>query len=228
MKKKHLLELYTLLLIVGLGALSFGLANCSGNPSSPNSAPTATPTCNGPCPPTATFTSTASPTVTITPTRTVTPTCGSYTDISANIDGTDLTANDTGHTLPSFVLLDQGGTTTGDIYTFTLTSSKVLNFSLCPTEDPSRDITLYVRPSCWNNAGESYNSGYCDLLPEIQRALPFRRNLLRYRFGKYRFNPRQLYSADKIRNSLHHLHRHSHCHATKYRRRNLYGLLDAL
>jgi hypothetical protein len=158
MKRKQ--KFYIVLLLFGaLFGLFLGNLSCGNNsPTSPKGTPTNTTTPTGTLP-TSTFTTTGTPTFT--------PTCGTYTSLTANIDGADFPGNDTGHTIPALILLDQGGTNVGDIFTFTLASPAILNFSTCPTADPSRDLVMYVRASCWSPAGEAYNDDTCDLLPAI-------------------------------------------------------------
>jgi hypothetical protein len=110
-------------------------------------------------------TSTATSTATSTPTITPTPNCLGFIDITSNIDGADINGNDSTD-YPRMDLEDYGPN--GDVYTFTLTSAKNLNFSLCPTDDPERDTVLFLRSGhCWETAGELFNDDYCDLLSEI-------------------------------------------------------------
>lgn len=156
-------NLYLFLYLFLISALSIFTLACPGknNPSSPqSSAPTDTPTCNGTCPPTPTYTRT------ITPTPTNTPSCTGYTDVTSNIDGADINGDDTTST-PALINFEGFGPH-GTVYTFTLTSPKVLNFSLCPTEDGNRSTFLAVRSSCWNPGTDlASNSGYCDNLSEV-------------------------------------------------------------
>jgi len=130
--------------------------------------PTATPTAPPPAP-----TNTVGPSSTFTPTSTgtisptATPLCTSATDVTVNIDGADYLGNDTGKSTPAGLNLDQGGTATGDILTFTLASPMVLNFSLCPTEDINRALVMYIRSTCTSTTGETFNGGFCSGVAQI-------------------------------------------------------------
>lgn len=133
--------------------LACSQSGSNNNPTSPSSGNSNSAT---------TFTPTA--TVTSTPTITPTPDCVGYTDVTSNIDGASIAGLDTGK--PAMAL--EGYGPSGDVYTFTLTTTKILNFSLCATDDDSRDMVLFVRQNhCWNESGESFNDDFCDLLPEI-------------------------------------------------------------
>ena|GEM_PF-2393707 len=116
---------------------------------------------------TATFTATPSPTGSPVPTNTPNANCPTNADVTSYIDGADYVGNDTGHTISAGIPLDHGGTYIGDVLTFTLTTAKTLNFSLCPTEDLSRATIMYIRSDCTNISGESFNLGYCAGLPQI-------------------------------------------------------------
>ena len=179
---------WALFLFFALVLLPVACTQLSNNniPSSPvarsvytpvTSTPTISPTITLTGSPTVTRTFTLMPTpgigtvvATLTPTVTVTanPNCPVVADVSSHIGGTDYLGNDLGHTLPGTINLDQGGTSTGDLLSITLTSAQTLNFTLCPTEDLSRGLVLYIRSNCSAAGGEYYNAGgVCDTLPQI-------------------------------------------------------------
>lgn len=151
--KFHMAFLF--LMLSGLSILSPFACSKSGNnnPTSPS---------GGGSDSTLTFTMT--PTQTFTPTVTLTPNCLGFTDVTANIDGPPVAGPDTG--VPA---MDLGGYgPNGDVYTFTLTTTEILNFSLCATDDDTRDMVLFVRQNyCWNETGQLFNDDDCDLLPEL-------------------------------------------------------------
>lgn len=111
-------------------------------------------------------TNTFSPTQTLTPTITNTPDCLDATPIATtSINGPDIHGNDTGDTPPMNL---EGTGPNGDLYSFTLTSTTTLSFSLCPTEDESRDTYMILRAGhCWNQSGEYTNDDACDYLSEL-------------------------------------------------------------
>ncbi len=123
--------------------------------------------------PIATFTSTFTPSPT--PTLSPTPNCATVPDISAAINSlsnggiTDISGNDATDT-PGLYLDGLGST--GNIFSFHVSSAVTLTFSLCPTENPpdsDRDMILAVRGgSCGTRTDAAFNDDSCDLLAEIQ------------------------------------------------------------
>jgi hypothetical protein len=128
---------------------------------------------SGPPGPTSTFTPTFTPSPT--PTFTPTPNCTTVPDISAAINSlsnggiTDISGDDATDT-PGLYLDGLGST--GNIFSFHVSSAVTLSFSLCPTENPpesDRDMILAIRSGyCGTRTDIAFNDDACDLLPEIQ------------------------------------------------------------
>lgn len=162
-------------LAVGLGLL---LVQFACTPGSLPSAPTGTSSDPPPTPTGTLPTSTFTPTVTDTPTgvwtplptatftNTPTPLCLGVTDLTDYVDGADYFGDDTGKTLPGIFNIG-GGAVFGEAFSFVALQDGLYNFSLCPTEQADRRMSLYVRPACDSAAGQFFNGGHCAGLPQL-------------------------------------------------------------